>query len=571
MKDTKKFNCLGGSNPFKRHSRCLERKKFRYNNYFSNLETEEELENSETLKDLGVKSPFKEVFLISQELKERIYNEIKKEIKNFKQGKKPKSLFRIWEENFQYEISRKHLRNLALKEFPEWYERIWGSKSPKRYARYRKSDKQHKVDIEHIVNNKRGVIKELFRKEKDSEIYFKITCENNHDFTINKSSLKRGSWCPKCNKWRPKTKKEHIADVRKIINAIKGIILDVYRKKEDSNFYFKILCENGHRFEINKEALKRGRWCPICNPYREKTKEEHIADIQNILDNRGWKIIDTYTKGKDSQYYFIIQCKNGHIFHRNKSVLLKAKNPDCPECGPDRSPKLIEEHIANVQGIIKTKGGTLIKTFYKKSSDRNRLKYRIKCKEDHIFSRTKNALKVGSWCPFCQYGKYEAIIIWYFEKILSFVLRESIKFDRRKIICQVLDCKKLAYQIPFKFQHLNINLMHFDGYLFLKINNEIYNLVVEYQGDHHYKFPNRFFKNNSKGKKAFLEVQLRDEFKRWLESKSLIVLFEFPYSIDESMKYPKKIRDFIVSSLRKKLNLNIGRIPEFNHITQSKF
>ena len=113
--------------------------------------------------------------------------------------------------------------------------------------------------------------------------------------------------------------------------------------------------------------------------------------------------------------------------------------------------------------------------------------------------------------------------------------------------------------------------MHFDGFLLLELGGQIYNLVVEYQGYQHYKFPNRFHSDTPQGKVEFLKVQLRDEFKRWLDSQNLIVLFEFPYDIDESMKHPKKIRDFIVSRLRQKLNINIGRIPEFNHMTQSKF
>jgi len=114
--------------------------------------------------------------------------------------------------------------------------------------------------------------------------------------------------------------------------------------------------------------------------------------------------------------------------------------------------------------------------------------------------------------------------------------------------------------------------MHFDGFLQLKMDDQIFKIAVEYQGEQHYHFPNMFHRNTHKGRSIFLRAQLRDNFKRWLDLEKDIILIEFPYYVDEAMSHPKRIRDFIISNLKNKLNINLifGTIPEFNHITQSK-
>jgi len=374
----------------------------------------------------------KRILTISVEDKEKILNEVKKEIIKFKKGLKPKSLAQIWRDSFQDVISRKHLRNIAKEGFPEIYKKIWGSLASKRPSTYRKTDREHIEDVKQIINEKGGSIIDIFRKKKDTEFYFKIRCAEGHDFEINKSDLKRGRWCPKCSKGRPKTDEEHRRDVEDIIYAKNGVILDTYIKEGDTDYHFKI------------------------------------------------------------------QCDKCHIFHKGKTELVR-----------------------------------------------------------------------GRWCPYCNEGKYEKITLWYFDKILSHIVGKKICF-KKVMLCSVLDCN-IKKRIPVRFKDLKTTQMHFDGFLQLKIDDQIFNIVVEYQGEQHYHFPNMFHSNTHKGRSIFLRAQLRDNFKRWLDLEKDIILIEFPYYVDEAMNHPKRIRDFIVSSLKNKLNINIsfGTIPEFNHITQS--
>ena len=376
----------------------------------------------------------KRILTISVAEKEKILNEVKKEIIKFKKGLKPKSLAKIWRDSFQDMISRRHLRNIAMEGFPEIYKKIWGSEAAKRPSTYRKTDRQHIEDVEQIINEKKGTIIDTFRKKKDTEFYFKIRCAEEHDFDISKSALKRDRWCPRCSKRRPKTDEEHRRDVRDIINAKNGILLDTYTKEGDTDYHFKIRCDKCHLFHKGKTELVRGRWCPYCNE-----------------------------------------------------------------------------------------------------------------------------------------GKYEKITLWYFDNILSNIIGKKISF-KKVMLCSVLDCSNIKKRIPARFKDLKTSQMHFDGFLQLKMDDQIFNIVVEYQGEQHYRFPNMFHSNTHKGRSIFLRAQLRDNFKRWLDLEKDIILIEFPHYMDEAMSHPKRIRDFIVSSLKSKLNINIsfGTIPEFNHITQSK-
>jgi hypothetical protein len=375
----------------------------------------------------------KRILTISVEVKEKIFNEVGREIEKFKKGLKPKSLAKIWRDSFQDVISQKHLLNIVKERFFEIYEKIWGSKALKKPSTYRKTDRQHIEDVEKIITEKRGTIIDTFRKEKNTEFYLRILCKNKHIFEIAKSELKRGRWCPKESKSCPKTDEEHRKDIRDIISAKNGTIIDSFKKQGDADYYFKIQCDKNHIFIKRKTALVRGRWCLYCNE-----------------------------------------------------------------------------------------------------------------------------------------GKYEKITLWYFSKILSHIIGKKICF-KKVMLCSVLDCSNIKKKIPERFKDLTISKMHFDGFFKLKIGNQIFYIAIEYQGSQHYIFPNRFNDNTSKGRSDFLKAQLGDNFKRWLDFEKNIVLIEFPYNIDKSMSHPKIIRDFIVSSLRQKLNIIIGRIPEFNHITQGIF
>ncbi|TKJ24758.1 MAG: hypothetical protein CEE42_09610 [Promethearchaeota archaeon Loki_b31] len=375
----------------------------------------------------------KRILTISVEVKEKIFNEVGREIEKIKKGLKPKSLAKIWRDSFQDVISQKHLLNIVKERFFEIYEKIWGSKALKKPSTYRKTDRLHIEDVEKIITEKRGKLINTFRKEKDTEFYLRILCKNKHIFEIAKSELKRGRWCPKESKSCPKTDEEHRKGIRDIISAKNGTIIDSYKKQGDGDYYFKIQCDKNHIFIKRKTALVRGRWCPYCNE-----------------------------------------------------------------------------------------------------------------------------------------GKYEKIILWYFSKILSHIIGKKICF-KKVMLCSVLDCSNIKKKIPERYKDLTISNMHFDGFFKLEIGNQIFNIVIEYQGSQHYEFPNRFNDNTNKGRSDFLKAQLGDNFKRWLDFEKNIILIEFPYNIDKSMSHPKRIRDFIVSRLRQKLNISIGRIPEFNHITQGIF
>lgn len=286
-------------------------------------------------------------------------------------------------------------------------------------------------------------------------------------------------------------------------------------------------------------------------PSSESVKIEQSKIIRDIVKSKGGELLSEYINKKTPVK---VRCRCDHEFCIKPEHLKKGSW--CTECFIE---KKREKAARGLKGIIESKGGILFSEYLKAKE-----KVIVECKEGHRFSMTPDNIKQGYWCPSCSQGKWEAIICWYFEQIFSFITKKPISFIKT-MICDKIDCS--SFQIrPQKFKNISINLMHFDGYSEISLNNEIYKIAVEYNGIQHYKYPNWFHKGTPEDYKAFQSQQLRDDFKKWICNQTNIILIEFPYYVDDRMLHPIKIQGFIVKELRKRLKITIAKVPQYNHI-----
>jgi hypothetical protein len=104
-----------------------------------------------------------------------------------------------------------------------------------------------------------------------------------------------------------------------------------------------IQCEHGHIFVVcfknfkGNKALK-GTRCPACFGM----KQPSIKDIENKLNNDGFKLLSEYENAKTK---LKIQCKKGHIFYKSWNKLQNGQK--CPICNISKGEYKIMSYLKN--------------------------------------------------------------------------------------------------------------------------------------------------------------------------------------------------------------------------------
>ncbi len=98
------------------------------------------------------------------------------------------------------------------------------------------------------------------------------------------------------------------------------------------------------------------------------------------------------------------------------------------------------------------------------------------------------------------------------------------------------------------------------------VSNSHTKFAFEYNGLHHYIYPNYYHSNF----KQFLSRICNDLLKKKISKDNNIVLIEIPYWISPDMNSPKRIRNYIIKEFKIKANIDLNsyNLPNFNHITQ---
>jgi hypothetical protein len=103
-------------------------------------------------------------------------------------------------------------------------------------------------------------------------------------------------------------------------------------------------CSEGHTWFAQGQSVKIGTWCPKCGGAAPRT----LAELQEIVDKRGGKLLSSEYKGVDATYTF--KCNLGHEFaNMFKKV---EKGQWCPTCNKGKKSEEIAratfEHLFGV-------------------------------------------------------------------------------------------------------------------------------------------------------------------------------------------------------------------------------
>ena len=328
-----------------------------------------------------------------------------------------------------------------------------------------KSLAEHQIDIMNYVRNNNGKIIDrkwkLIGKERRKTPFFLIRCEKTciydcdkkREFWINKYEFKhsnrhpKGKWCPyrKINK----SLNRHQIDIEFIVKEKGGKIIsskwEYIGRNKDKKAYYHIQCggdnkdNEKHKWWSEKNKILNGSWCPDCP--KGFSLEEHKIDIENIVNNKGGKIIDMEWKydEKNRKYpYFFIECGGDnelnikHRFWIYKNDLrpdyYHPKGVWCRKC----QNKTLDQHQKDIEDYIDKLGGKILKHEwrYEKHGKYNaKIPYfYLECnnmEEKHMWWVAKGNLlpkpsnPTGSWCLICSdriraISEYAHIIIEYY-------------------------------------------------------------------------------------------------------------------------------------------------------------
>ncbi len=167
-------------------------------------------------------------------------------------------------------------------------------------------------------------------------------------------------------------------------------------------------------------------------------------------------------------------------------------------------------------------------------------------------------------CPQCSTNLYENICRFYFEKILSQILKTQIKMPTTPISSLYDNINEIDTSFFSNQEGLFDMLMrsHFDGYTVLTINKqEIIKLAFEYNGPQHYEFS----PNIHTSMDEFNHQKDKDNIKKEIAEYFDISLIEFPYYEAPYMEDPEMIQNYILKCLKEIFEIDLKSIPLFNH------
>ena len=190
---------------------------------------------------------------------------------------------------------------------------------PDRYGRIFKS----------LIEYKGGV---CIGEYKGGKTKVSIKCSKNHVWGTNLSTIKGGSWCPKCTERCPNQANELFL---KAVEKREGVVLGKY---VNSNTKVKVRCKEGHEWDVRPDTVKSGSWCRKCIV----SKGEIL--VEKVLSGLGLEYEREFSfDGSRKSYDFLTRYKNKRIFiewdgkqhfvakstfHRNVSEFSKYRKRD---------------------------------------------------------------------------------------------------------------------------------------------------------------------------------------------------------------------------------------------------
>ena len=321
-----------------------------------------------------------------------------------------------------------------------------------------------------------------------------------------------GQGCKNCCKEeiikkRSKTTEQFIQEAKQIYGDEYDYSLVDYKNRATK---VKIICKQHGIFEKKpSDFLFKKQKCPYCGPYLNN--EKFINKLKHLYgDKYDYSLIDY----KNVSTKVKIKClKHNYTFLKFPKKLLEGYG--CKYCGKEsflqKITKTTEQFIEEAK-LIHGDEYDYSLVDYKKGYE----KVKIICKRHKIFMQTPESHLQGEGCPLCKTNyKGEALV----KKLLE---ENNIPFE----------CQYTFNDCVYK------DVLRFDFFL-PKLN-----IIIEVQGEGHFK-PTMFFGMPKEiAEKNFEEQQIRDKIKKEYCKKNNITLVEFIYLKSNLKKLEKDFYDW---------------------------
>lgn len=119
----------------------------------------------------------------------------------------------------------------------------------------------------------------------------KIECDKGHEYETRPNDFKRGNRCPICSCHSSnKQTKENAKD--NFYNLIEKEGYEVIGEYEKTKVKVEVKCDKGHCYSVTPSDFKQGKRCKICAGKDKKTAE---LDFIEKLEKENYKLLNKYS------------------------------------------------------------------------------------------------------------------------------------------------------------------------------------------------------------------------------------------------------------------------------------
>ena len=223
---------------------------------------------------------------------------------------------------------------------------------------------------------------ELLSKEyTNNHTKLHIRCDKNHEYWGVWSNSQRGSRCPHCA--------GKYVDIEQIRNTLAKIGHKLISTEYINNkTKMEIECDRQHRYQRAWKDIRKRKTCPVCAD-RKITWEK----VDAAAKEAGHKLISKGYVNSNSKLIF--ECPESHQYKLNWNSFNGGQR--CSYCaGKHVDLEQVKQEYAEI-------GYTVLSKKYINTGS----KLLIKCDRSHIFSSSRDCMKMGRRCPDCaEYGGF---------------------------------------------------------------------------------------------------------------------------------------------------------------------
>jgi len=218
-------------------------------------------------------------------------------------------------------------------------------------------------------------------------------CNQGHKWQAVPSSVKGGTWCPKCGDQRASRIRAHTIDHIKEVAESRGgkCLSEHYNNSKDK---LKWECSEGHKWEARSGHVLKGHWCPQCGKAKlARLFSLSIDDMKETAASRGGICLsDSYENSRSRLRW---KCSEGHEWEAIANSVRRGSW--CPTCSGRKASRGRAHTISEMRKIAESRGGRCLSNEYRNL----RTRLDLVCAKGHHWTTSASVLVKGHWCPKC--------------------------------------------------------------------------------------------------------------------------------------------------------------------------